>query len=46
MHNSVYKPLLAAGLRALAYLITLYYLDHKALWQRNGSYMRTLAVID
>jgi thiol-disulfide isomerase/thioredoxin len=38
----VYKPLLAAGLRGLALLVTLCYLDHKALWQRNGSYTRAL----
>jgi hypothetical protein len=29
-HNSVYKPLLVAGLRGLALLVALFYLDIKA----------------
>jgi hypothetical protein len=39
----VYKPLLAVGLRMFVLSGALCYLDHKALWQRNGSYTRTLA---
>jgi len=31
--NSAYKPLLAAGLRRSALLVTLCYLDNKAHWQ-------------
>jgi hypothetical protein len=30
MPNDRYKPLLVAGLRMLARLVTLYYLDYKA----------------
>jgi photosystem II stability/assembly factor-like uncharacterized protein len=41
----VYKPLLAAGLRMLTHLVSLYYLDNKALWPRNCSYTRALAGI-
>ncbi len=43
--NSVYKPLLAVGLRRLVLLVTLSYLDHKALLQRNGSYTQALGVM-
>ncbi len=35
MHNSVYKPLLAAGLRRSVLLVALCYVDNKALWQRK-----------
>jgi len=45
VHNNVYKPLLVAGLRGLSHLVTLVYLDNKALLQRNGSYTRTLGAM-
>jgi len=30
-YNSVYKPLLVAGLRKLVHLVALFYLDNKSL---------------
>jgi len=43
--NNRYKPLLVMGLRWLVLLATLCYLDNKAPWKRNGSYLQALAVM-